>query len=124
MKIKLKLCILQVELVTNKRVEIKIHKHDCPHSLHDNDINISNCDCVLLEQVSIHNYLGIIIDENFRFNSHTKSLNSKLKRITYIMYFIKDILSIKIKKMLYFALAESIIRYGISMKWHCQNSFK
>lgn len=95
-----------------KDVVIKTHNHDCLHRL--NALQMNNyCDCILLEQVYEHNYLGIIIDANFRFGLHTNYLYKKLKKISYMMFHIKDMIPVKTKTVLYSSLVESILRYGI-----------
>lgn len=85
---------------------IQIHDFNCKQKI--------NCLCSSVSKVSNIRYLGIIIDENLRWNEHIIHINNKLRKILPKFYQIRNITNSEIKKTLYFALVESNIRYGIT----------
>ncbi|KAK3923408.1 LINE-1 retrotransposable element ORF2 protein [Frankliniella fusca] len=89
------------------RISIRSHKYDCLHN------NMFSCDCPHLEEVSAYQYLGVTVDAAFSWTPHIDVLNKKLKNITVAMYNLRCKLPFDVLKMVYVALAESIIRYGI-----------
>lgn len=68
----------------------------------------------------IHNtttikYLGVIFDNHLKWEKHIKHLNGKLRKLIYKFYNLKSVLNRKTLLVTYNSLAESIIRYGISV---------
>lgn len=60
-------------------------------------------------------YLGVIIDKNLKWTQHIEHLNTKIRKLIWKFYNLREILPKNILKMVYYALAESILRYGISI---------
>ena len=58
-------------------------------------------------------YLGIVIDDNMKFNSHASHLKSKLSAIVGISFKIKHFLDINSSKKFYYAFTYSLISYCI-----------
>jgi hypothetical protein len=88
--------------------ELYCHNHDC---LRDNN----NCQC---EKMHFHNsikHLGITLDANMKYDTHITYLNRILRMSMYKMYIVKDLVPIPMRRRIYFALVESVIRYGIRM---------
>jgi hypothetical protein len=94
-----------------QNVSIKIHDNECLHR----NMEKATCKCKTLEQVPQYKYLGVIIDQTFKFKEHCDAICSKLRKISYQMYHISECVNINVKKIIYFALVESIIRYGITV---------
>lgn len=59
------------------------------------------------------NYLGIIIDSNLKWTYHIEKLCSKIRSLLYKFRQLKEILTPKNKRIIYQALVESILQYGI-----------
>jgi len=62
---------------------IKIHR--CNDSKSCSDLNI----CLTIKEVSSTRYLGIIFDNNLRWNLHIHNLVGKLRQVTYKFYKLK-----------------------------------
>ena len=93
-----------------KNIKVKIHSYSCLHKL-SND----TCNCKYLDQVSTYRYLGITIDDNFRFSTHLHELGNKLRKVCFLMYHISPLVSRRIATTIYHAFFESLLRYGITI---------
>jgi len=58
-------------------------------------------------------YLGIIFDNNLRWNLHFHNLVGKLHQLTYKFYKLKDLVPKYTMRVVYFALYQSIFQYGL-----------
>lgn len=74
------------------------------------DIKINN---VSLERVTYTKYLGIIFDTNMRWSEHIEYLINKNKYLIFIFSKISKFMDINTLKMIYYALFNSNINYGI-----------
>lgn len=101
-------------------IYIKIHENECLHR----NMDKLTCKCKTMEQVSQYKYLGVIIDQTFKFKEHCDALCSKLRKISYQMYHISECINENVKKIIYFALVESILRYGITIWGNNSQSHK
>lgn len=81
--------------------------------IHTCNTQSSNCTCTRLNHVTSFKYLGLIIDNNFSWKQHISLLINKIRRLFYVFLQLRNILSIKNLKLIYYALAQSIIQYGI-----------
>lgn len=73
-------------------------------------------DCLCIKKIDIVEnikYLGIILDRHLRWKSHIEYLNSRIRKCIYLFYKLRDYLNIQTLKIVYKALVESVIRYGI-----------
>ena len=75
------------------------------------EINLS-MDNNQIEQVSVFNFLGIILDENLSWKTHTKTIANKISRATGILYRLKSVFP-KVSVTLYKTLIASYIHYGL-----------
>lgn len=91
--------------------KIKLHTYEC--------LTINKkigCTCKdYLDKTKNIKYLGITLDQNIKWEKHIINLNNKIRKLTYRFYYLRNSMPIYILKLLYQALAESIIRYGISI---------
>ncbi|CAH0563181.1 unnamed protein product [Brassicogethes aeneus] len=81
------------------------------HNLNCNKV----CDCSLIKRKETVKYLGILVDQHLKWKDHANFINNRLRRLIYIFYQLKNILTYKLLLTVYGALAESIIRYYISI---------
>ena len=98
--------ITRKEYVENKIV--KHHEHKC---LHDGGVNCICNDLVI--NVTTQKYLGLTFDYKLNWDKHFSELNKKLRKLTFLFKITQNILSLKVKKTLYYSLVQSIITYGI-----------
>ena len=71
---------------------------------------------VNIKQVTSVKFLGALIDHNLEWYVHTKHLEKKLSSALYILNRVKDILSDKLLRTLYYSLVYSHLNYA-SMLW-------
>ena len=62
-----------------------------------------------------YKYLGVISDERFKFDEHINYLQGRLKACSYAIYHLQSKTNQKILVMIFNALVQSIVRYGISI---------
>lgn len=81
--------------------------------LHSHCSNQLICNCPEIEKVNNTKYLGVIIDENLKWQQHISFLCKKLKYISYKFYKLNKILNINNLKTVYHALVQSVLQYGL-----------
>lgn len=86
------------------------HGYDCLHNRKDN-----KCNCEPLEYVNTYKYLGMHIDHNFNWKTHINVVCSKLRSVMGKMYYLHKLISKKTMLVVYYALAESVICYGLNV---------
>ena len=69
------------------------------------DEPISSCDKT--------KYLGIIIDKHMKWIDQISFVVTKIRKLVYKFYILREILSEKLSILVYRALVESLLRYGI-----------
>lgn len=90
-------------------INIIFHTNDC---LHDDKI-LCRCN-QRIGMVDNFKYLGVTIDWRFKFDEHIQNVAKKLRTCLYIFYHIQFFIkSRETKILIYKALAESHVRYGI-----------
>ncbi|KAG6463038.1 hypothetical protein O3G_MSEX013626 [Manduca sexta] len=121
---------LNINLLTlnaNKTKFVTFHKTRVsnPHSLQNlkihtcganaNSLHLQLCACNTIDRVDCIKYLGILIDENVRFKKHILSLVGRTRKIIYIMKTLRRLVNKDILLLVYTALCQSILYYGISV---------
>ena len=87
---------------------IIFHKHECLHNKKE------DCKCEeTINKVDKIKYLGITIEKEFNFKNHITYLEKRLRSILYQIYKLRRCVTEKILKMIYYALVESILTYGL-----------
>jgi hypothetical protein len=95
----------------DNQYKLKIHSN-C-HS-NDQPCNIDNyCACPTIHRKANLKYLGIWVDECFKWDFHINFLCKRLKYLSYKFYKLRNVLSLSEHKQVYAALVESLIRYGL-----------
>ena len=79
-----------------------------PHHLYING--------AIIKKVAEFNFLGIIINENMKWEGHTAHLSTKIGRNVGMLSRLKYIIPFHILKMLYFTLVHSSLSYG-TLAW-------
>lgn len=89
---------------------ITAHDHQC---LHRGPPAPGCCACPTLQFVDQHTYLGLIIDKHFKWGPHIEVVSDKLRSINAKLSILKYKLPFFTLRLLYLALADSIISYGL-----------
>lgn len=78
----------------------------------------------LVEVVSKHKYLGVIIDKNLKWSDHILQVQKKLRQTSYFLRHLSYCTPRDLLTRFYYALGESHLRYGITA-WgsstHCRS---
>lgn len=85
--------------------ELKIHTEDCN--------NKYICDCKKITSVKKIKYLGVVVDQHLRWGEQCHCVSTRIRKLYYRFYQLRDILSKQLLKIVYGALVESILRYCI-----------
>jgi len=72
----------------------------------------------ILEKVEIYKYLGITLDYKLKWSYLIYNLISNLRKFVFIFKDVKRYFNIKMKRIIYIALVQSIFSYGITF-WGC-----
>lgn len=81
--------------------------------LHNCTQTILPCNCPIIDRVDQIKYLGIVVDDLFRWDKHVSYIVTKLRKLVYIFVKLRQILPAHKLRTIYYALVESIVRYGI-----------
>jgi hypothetical protein len=71
--------------------------------------------CIPLNKVTSAKYLGLFLDENWKFDIHINELIKKFRQMLPRLYQLPKMLSYKNKKLIYDAWIESLLRYSIEI---------
>lgn len=110
---KTKLMYIKPPHIINTRVEIKFHSIDCLHK-QCNMTNYNDTCTTTIEMVNTYKYLGVYIDNSFKWKSHIDYLQKKLRAASYMLYHLNNCASYDVLRQAYYSLAESYIRHGIT----------
>ena len=76
-----------------------------------------------IEVVGELKYLGVMVDNTFRWTRHIANLQNKIRKAAYALLHLKNASNLKIMKQAYYAIVESHLRFGITA-WgtscHCK----
>lgn len=90
------------------KLQIIGHSYECLHR------NSPNCNCSEIEFVNQYKYLGLTIDKNMSWKSHINNVCSKLRSVLCKLYHLRGVVNRATMYSVYYALADSIISYGLS----------
>jgi hypothetical protein len=88
-------------------IQIIGHTYGCLH------IEKRDCKCKVIEVVDKFKYLGLTIDKHINWKIHVDTVCNRLRSILCKIISLKNIVNIKTLRMLYHALAEAVIGYGL-----------
>lgn len=78
-----------------------------------NSITIDNKSSSTIKAVENTKYLGIIIDQHLKWSDHINYLTKKIRKLIHKFYMLKEFLNVRVITLVYKALIESLLRYGI-----------
>ena len=108
MKTKQCLCPFQFTKVSQHFITLK-YICRCINGMSCTDLN----SCLMIKEVSSTRYLGIIFDNNLRWNLHIHNFVGKLRQLTYKFYKLKYLVPKHTMRVVYFVLYQSIFQYGL-----------
>ncbi|XP_065370974.1 homeobox protein 2-like [Calliphora vicina] len=101
-------------------IQLKFHELTCLHNT--NNQNNDTC-TTYIELVTSYKYLGVYVDNHFKWNVHVENLQKKLRKSAYMMYNLSNCATYSVLRQAYFSMVESYIRHGIAA-WgsatHCR----
>ncbi|XP_065365717.1 probable cyclin-dependent serine/threonine-protein kinase DDB_G0292550 [Calliphora vicina] len=101
-------------------IQLKFHELTCLHNT--NNQNNDTC-TTYIELVTSYKYLGVYVDNHFKWNVHVENLQKKLRKSAYMMYHLSNCATYSVLRQAYFSMVESYIRHGIAA-WgsatHCR----
>lgn len=74
----------------------------------------SNHNCEKIEHTDNIKYLGLTVDYKLKWEPHINLLIKKIRKLSFIFKTIRNIMSLKQLKNVYYALCQSLLTYGIS----------
>lgn len=84
-----------------------LRAHQCIESL--------SCDCVAISRTHTVKYLGVILDSVLSWNEHINQTVGRIKKVIFVFSKLRPFADLATLKSVYFALAQSIINYCISV---------
>lgn len=84
-----------------------------PIKLHDRNDCPPNCPCPIIEQTNFIKYLGLNVDSELRWHKHIQLIQTKMRKLNYLVYHAKKFFSINHLLRIYFGVYEPVIRYGL-----------
>jgi hypothetical protein len=110
--------LLTLNVGKTKYTTFSIDSRQQPHmdinlTMHGCGLHASDCTCEPLQRVSEYKYLGIYIDRHLRWDKHVEHTTKKCRKMIYVFKVLRDIFPIQILRTIYFAMAQSIVEYGI-----------
>lgn len=88
-------------------LQLKMHAATCTEA--------DNCVCANLCSTSTIKYLGVLLDRHLSWQEHTKNLSGRTRKLIYIFKQLRHVLNVKTLRMVYVALAQSILSYCITV---------
>lgn len=97
---------------------------DKPFFLHG--ILCDPCTCVPVKWVETTKYMGIFFDHDMSWNNQLAYICRVLRKVACLLYNIRIFVPLHVRKILVYALAYSVLRYGITVfahssgQWHAK----
>lgn len=84
----------------------------------------NSCKSIALPYEQSVKYLGIFFDEHILWNQHIEFIKKRLRVVSAYLYRLKSVCGINVRKTVFMALGESILRYGITVFGQCAGNKK
>lgn len=97
---------------SSNNIVIKYHGFDCFKS------NVCSKECFLVENVNTFKYLGVLLDCDLNWKPHCNNIKKFIYMALCKFYMLRTLVPPDVLNMIYFALIQSKIFYGISF-WGC-----
>ncbi|XP_037827190.1 uncharacterized protein LOC119615183 [Lucilia sericata] len=113
---KTKLMHIKPRHLIDTPIVIKFHDTSCLHKRAQNLYSLGNPEtCTTnIELVKTYKYLGVYVDNCFKWKPQINEIRKKLRKASYVLYHLSNCATYSVLRQAYFSLAESYIRHGIS----------
>ena len=78
--------------------------------------NNENCNCLSIQREESIRYLGIVLDQNLNWKNQITTISNKLRYVLYKFYHVRTYISLDFLKIIYYALVQSHLQYGL-LSW-------
>lgn len=78
----------------------------------------NKCDCKPLQTQHCIRHLGLELDSDMKYRSHISKLIKTLRKVLYQSYKLNETIPVRTKRVVYFSLIESLLRYAITMYYN------
>lgn len=93
---------------------IRYHNTECLHKQTQNPTTYIETCSTYIETVKVYKYLGIYVDNQFKWKEQIDDVRKKLRKTAYTLYHLSNCSTYCVLRQAYFSLAESYIRHGIT----------
>lgn len=101
--------------IARQTLRLKFNEVECLHQHPGSKVIECSCD-KYIECVQHYKYLGVIVDEHYKWDVYIEELCTRLRKVLYLFYYLKKYVDNKTLRISYHACVESILQYGI-MAW-------
>lgn len=98
--------------ITNTK--LTFHNTECIHRNSMSAIITTDTCSTQIELVDTYKYLGVHLDEHFKWKTHTNVLHTKLRKSAFALYHLSNCAPYNVLRQAYFSLSESYLRHGIT----------
>lgn len=76
------------------------------------------CSCKIVKRQNSVKYLGLLFDQHLSYAEHISTLAARARKLIYVMKRLRDCAPRDILRLVYHALGQSILQYGVAI-WGC-----
>jgi hypothetical protein len=103
-------------LASSPPVDRKIKFHRCLSNPASSPFSSATlCSCQEIARCECFKYLGLLIDQHLSFKQHISSLSARVKKLIYVMKRLRDCATQDVLRLVYLALCQSILQYGVAV---------
>lgn len=91
----------------SNNLTLKIHTQNCV--LDENE----DCECSMIKKTKFTKYLGVVLDENLKWQEHLKQTCKRLRQSLYKFRRLRDLFDKPVLRQVYFAISHSVVDYAM-----------
>ena len=73
----------------------------------------NNCNCTEIERVTEIKYLGLFLNSNLNWQAHSAYLQTKLRKLNYLLYYLKNSIPMEVRLRVYLAFYLPVLTYSL-----------